>query len=75
MFYHSQLQIIETLLEALDYELFLWAWHIVNTRCIYVPTEPNPLFDNSDGDCLAVIPFVDMFNHSNDYQVTSIFNL
>lgn len=54
--------------KSLDYKTFLWAWHIVNSRCIYVPSDPHPMFDNSEGDSIAVIPFVDMLNHSNEYQ-------
>ncbi|EYB93658.1 hypothetical protein Y032_0180g813 [Ancylostoma ceylanicum] len=47
----------------ITHEVFLWAWHVVNTRCIYVENKPHPSIDNSAGDTLAVIPFVDMLNH------------
>uniref|UniRef100_A0A0N5AEV8 SET domain-containing protein n=1 Tax=Syphacia muris TaxID=451379 RepID=A0A0N5AEV8_9BILA len=53
---------------SLSYDLFLWAWHIVNSRCICVPSNPHTMFDNSEGDSIAVIPVVDMLNHSNIYQ-------
>ncbi|VDO39124.1 unnamed protein product [Onchocerca flexuosa] len=51
---------------------FLWAWHIVNTRCMYRDNKPHPLIDNSEGDSLAIVPLIDMLNHSNDNQVTSL---
>ncbi|GMR52533.1 hypothetical protein PMAYCL1PPCAC_22728 [Pristionchus mayeri] len=45
----------------MDDDRLLWAWHVVKTRCIYVQNEPHPLIDWS---VVAVIPFVDMLNHS-----------
>lgn len=51
-----------------SYDHFLWAWHVVNTRCIFVENKEHPLIDNSQGDTVAVIPFVDMLNHSASNQ-------
>ncbi|KHN84936.1 SET domain-containing protein 4 [Toxocara canis] len=51
-----------------SWERFLWAWHVVNTRCIFVENRPHPLVDNSNGDTIAVIPLVDMLNHSTNNQ-------
>ncbi|KAI6243565.1 SET domain-containing protein [Aphelenchoides fujianensis] len=42
-----------------------WAWHVVNTRCIFVDNAPHPLVAAGEaGDSLAVIPLVDMLNHA-----------
>lgn len=54
---------------TLSKERFLWAWHVVNTRCIYVENKHDPLLDNSSGDTIVVVPFVDLLNHSPDAQV------
>lgn len=55
--------------EDISWSHFLWAWHVVNTRCIYRENKPHPLIDNSQGDSLAIVPLIDMLNHSNDNQV------
>ncbi|XGW21975.1 hypothetical protein V3C99_004716, partial [Haemonchus contortus] len=55
------------------HEKFLWAWHVVNTRCIYVENKPHASVDNSSGDTLAVVPFVDMLNHDPSAQCLATF--
>ncbi|GMT27025.1 hypothetical protein PFISCL1PPCAC_18322, partial [Pristionchus fissidentatus] len=51
----------------IDIPRLIWAWHVVNTRCIYIENPPHPLIDTSRvEDTIAVIPFVDMLNHSSD---------
>ncbi|CAI2322564.1 unnamed protein product [Caenorhabditis sp. 36 PRJEB53466] len=50
----------------LSRDKILWAWHVVNTRCIFVENEEHNNVDNTDGDTIAVIPFVDMLNHDPD---------
>uniref|UniRef100_A0AC34FLM6 SET domain-containing protein n=1 Tax=Panagrolaimus sp. ES5 TaxID=591445 RepID=A0AC34FLM6_9BILA len=54
----------------LDYSLFLWAWHCVNTRCIFFDNNSNKhdLLDSSSaqGDSVAVIPLMDMLNHDSN---------
>ncbi|KAK5972758.1 SET (Trithorax/polycomb) domain containing [Trichostrongylus colubriformis] len=55
------------------HEKFLWAWHVVNTRCIYVENKPHASVDNSAGDTLAVVPFVDMLNHDPSAQCLATF--
>ncbi|KAK6725522.1 hypothetical protein RB195_004069 [Necator americanus] len=59
---------IHEVVPQVTYKTFLWAWHVVNTRCIYVENKPHPSIDNSSGDTLAVIPFVDMLNHDPQAQ-------
>ncbi|KAH7693647.1 SET domain containing protein, partial [Aphelenchoides avenae] len=52
-----------------------WAWHVVNTRCIFVDNAPHPLVDSSkSGDNLAVIPVMDMLNHSPEAQCVAYFD-
>ncbi|CAI5438590.1 unnamed protein product [Caenorhabditis angaria] len=51
------------LFPELTADKILWAWHVVNTRCIFVENIEHDKVDNSDGDTIAVIPFVDMLNH------------
>uniref|UniRef100_A0A915AV65 SET domain-containing protein n=1 Tax=Parascaris univalens TaxID=6257 RepID=A0A915AV65_PARUN len=57
-----------------SWERFLWAWHVVNTRCIFVESKPHPLIDNANGNTIAVIPLVDMLNHSNDNQAFALWD-
>jgi len=45
---------------GLNYNAFRWAWFTVNSRGVYSP-------DGSDN--LALVPFLDMFNHSPDVRV------
>ncbi|KIH52536.1 hypothetical protein ANCDUO_17362 [Ancylostoma duodenale] len=33
----------------ITHKVFLWAWHVVNTRCIYEENKPHPSIDNSAG--------------------------
>ncbi|VDN02744.1 unnamed protein product [Thelazia callipaeda] len=49
--------------ETTNWDKFLWAWHIVNTRCMYRNNKPHPLIDSSKGDTLAIVPLIDMLNH------------
>ncbi|CAJ0595843.1 unnamed protein product [Cylicocyclus nassatus] len=65
---------IHSILPKVTHETFLWAWHVVNTRCIYVENKPHPVIDNSAGDTLAVIPFVDMLNHDPQAQGMAMFD-
>lgn len=53
-----------------DETLFLWAWCTVNTRCIYKPNNSNEIYNNSEGDSIALVPFLDMINHSPEPKVS-----
>ncbi|MFH4978684.1 hypothetical protein AB6A40_005393 [Gnathostoma spinigerum] len=65
----AMLMKLETCLStSVTWERFLYAWHVVNTRCIYVENKEHPLIDCRDGDTVAVIPLIDMLNHSNQNQ-------
>ncbi|CAG9533014.1 unnamed protein product [Cercopithifilaria johnstoni] len=65
---------VTILTDSTTWENFLWAWHIVNTRCIYCNNKPHPLIDNIEGDSLAIVPLIDMLNHSNDNQCCAIWD-
>uniref|UniRef100_A0A7E4UNC1 SET domain-containing protein n=1 Tax=Panagrellus redivivus TaxID=6233 RepID=A0A7E4UNC1_PANRE len=52
---------------------YLWAWHVVNTRCIYCENRCHELVDTmtksgQNIDDLALIPLMDMLNHDNEPQ-------
>ncbi|KAI6231246.1 SET domain-containing protein [Aphelenchoides besseyi] len=65
---------ISTLLDP-DLRRLNWAWHVVNTRCIYLENPPHPLVDSSTtGDSIAVIPMVDMANHDPKAQCVARFD-
>ncbi|KAK3916044.1 SET domain-containing protein 4 [Frankliniella fusca] len=64
---HCQL----TALDLFVWDDFLWGWCCVNTRAVFidpgnVPSHPLPLRDRN---CLALAPYLDMFNHSDAVQV------
>ncbi|CAP33463.2 Protein CBR-SET-29 [Caenorhabditis briggsae] len=64
---------LRRLFPELTHDKILWAWHVVNTRCIFVENEEHDNVDNSDGDTIAVIPYVDMLNHDpQKYQGVAI---
>ncbi|CAI4223193.1 unnamed protein product [Auanema sp. JU1783] len=68
----SNFRNITTVVPSIDFRTFIWAWHIVNTRCIYVDNRHHYRIDCTDGDNLAVIPFVDMFNHEPVEQCVAL---
>ncbi|KAI6171571.1 SET domain-containing protein [Aphelenchoides bicaudatus] len=58
-----------------DLELLNWAWHVVNTRCIFVENEEHPLvYSEESGDSIAVIPMVDLMNHSPNAQAVAYYD-
>lgn len=60
----------ESLSSIFQCEQYWWAWCTVNTRCVYLDEK---VFSHSlkiqDKSCLALAPYLDMFNHSNDVDV------
>ncbi|KAG8336369.1 SET domain-containing protein 4 [Homalodisca vitripennis] len=62
--------------QILTEDCFLWAWFIINSRAVYISPEHNSDHDLilSDKNCLALAPYLDMFNHSNDAKVQAFFN-
>ncbi|VDN24107.1 unnamed protein product [Gongylonema pulchrum] len=64
--------LLNVLPDNISWSRFIWAWHVVNTRCIYRENKFHPLVDNSQGDALAIVPLIDMLNHSNENQVCAV---
>jgi hypothetical protein len=51
-------------------EQYWWAWSTVNTRCVYLDEQVlSHSLRIQDKSCLALAPFLDMFNHSSDADV------
>ena len=48
---------------------FIWAWGTVNTRCVYWLQKPDPDLEPDGEDHYALVPFLDMLNHSHQAQV------
>uniref|UniRef100_A0A915HS28 SET domain-containing protein n=1 Tax=Romanomermis culicivorax TaxID=13658 RepID=A0A915HS28_ROMCU len=60
---------------------FPWAWATVNSRCIYKEntTDEHSFCNNwfggqQDSASIALIPFLDMINHSSDSKISCKFN-
>ena len=67
VFITLQLSKIDALL---DENRLNWAWHLVNTRCIFYESAEHALVDSATGgDTIAVIPMLDFLNHSTKPQV------
>ena len=39
---------IQSILPTIPHERLLWAWHVVNTRCVYNENRHHPKLDNSE---------------------------
>lgn len=48
---------------------FKWAWSAINTRCIYLKTYSGDYFSD-DSNYFALIPFLDLLNHSETAMVS-----
>lgn len=50
---------------------FLWSWCCVNTRAVFIEPRlvPSHKLLLKDRNCLALAPFLDMFNHSDSAEV------
>jgi len=60
----------------LDRKRFLWGFCTVNTRAVYLMKDPrDPGEGENDGDCLALVPFLDLLNHSDEVTVEAGINL
>lgn len=66
----------KSIADILELDSFLWAWFMVNSRAVYISPERNT--DHSiilcDSNCLALAPYLDLFNHSNEAQVQAFVN-
>lgn len=54
--------------EALLDRSFVYAWCCVNSRCVYLSKVPG------DGRNVALVPFFDLLNHSNETQTMPVYD-
>ncbi|KAG0642924.1 hypothetical protein HOY80DRAFT_880739 [Tuber brumale] len=45
---------------------YMWAWIVVNTRTLFYKPTHSAYNDLPREDCMALCPFIDYFNHSDD---------
>ncbi|CAD5119746.1 DgyrCDS8342 [Dimorphilus gyrociliatus] len=65
---------LSTFLRAdLTWNDFKWAWSAINTRCIYMKTYSGDYFLD-DTNHLALIPYLDLLNHSDSAMIEAGFN-
>ena len=53
---------------VLNFEVFRWAWYCINSRSVYFKGPPNEYVE-SDGNHIAMAPFLDLLNHSSTAKV------
>lgn len=60
----------ESLSSIVCFEQYCWAWSAVNTRSVYLDEHViSHSLNIQDKSCLALAPYLDMFNHSDDVDV------
>ncbi|KAK2716013.1 hypothetical protein QYM36_010547 [Artemia franciscana] len=52
---------------------FKWAYYVVNTRAVHI-TGSSGKFNADSSDCMALVPFLDLLNHTHDTSCISGFN-
>lgn len=63
-------------LPELSFERFVWGFCTVNTRAVYLQKDPRDPGKGEGGeDCLALVPFLDLLNHSDNVTVEAGINL
>lgn len=60
-------------------DLLKWGWHVVNTRCVWMEQEVAQSCllikeKNQSYNSIALIPVMDMLNHSQNPQVIYYFS-
>jgi len=70
---HRSFLRLHQLFPSLQEGNFNWAWSCINTRAVYLPKPLQKKVPSKihilDQDCLALAPFLDLFNHSNNVSV------
>lgn len=63
--------------DIFKWEEFLWGWCCVNTRAVFIEPEnmPSHSVTIKDRNCLALAPYLDMFNHCDTAKVKVGFNI
>ncbi|XP_067951069.1 SET domain-containing protein 4-like isoform X2 [Watersipora subatra] len=64
--YEEVKNIFARVIGDVSYTEFLWAWHVTNTRCVFMnqPTLSDVRTTPDDLDNFALAPFLDLLNHS-----------
>ncbi|GFR61317.1 SET domain containing 4 [Elysia marginata] len=56
-------------------ERLRWAWSTVDTRSVYLHTDPHPLIDiDPEESNVALAPFLDLLNHTDSAKMTAYVN-
>lgn len=68
---YRQLRAVEDVWSLTEFE---WAWFTVNTRAVYLAHDPR--FESQanlpSADCLALVPHLDLLNHSGGVSVRTV---
>ncbi|KAF6027800.1 SETD4 [Bugula neritina] len=74
--FSETVKIFGELLGDVSYSDYLWAWHVVNTRCIYMkqPKLEEVRTSNEEEDDFALAPFLDLLNHNPSAQSSILFD-
>lgn len=54
---------------VMTFEYYVWAWSVVNTRCVYMKQPLSPHVSQDEEDHFALAPYLDLLNHSSKAQV------
>jgi len=61
---------------ALDKQRYEWGYYTVNTRAVFLQKDPRDNGSGEEGEnSLALVPFLDLLNHSDDVSVQAGINL
>jgi len=68
LFRHIEAVLGKNVVGAFTWSSFKWAWISVSTRCVYM-RQTDSTVGNSEENCIAVAPLLDLLNHSPQVQV------
>jgi len=61
---------------SLQFQRYSWGFATVNTRAVFLKKDPRDDGEGEEGDdALALVPFLDLLNHSDDVSVEAGINL
>jgi len=63
--FESDWACVSTALSSLSKSEYAYYWFVVGTRTFYY-SDPDTEADEDPEECLALLPFVDLFNHASD---------
>ena len=68
LFRHIEAVLGKNVVGAFTWSSFKWAWISVSTRCVYM-RQTDSTVGNSEENCIALAPLLDLLNHSPQVQV------